>query len=49
MAAKRTGWTRGFIQGVIDSELDFPVLDNRIFVHVSPELDDYGYELPEKP
>ncbi|MFN4327650.1 MAG: hypothetical protein ACK4FF_02135 [Limnobacter sp.] len=46
-AAGRIKWKRGYIEGVIDSKVDFPTLDERIFLHVSPELDDLSYELPQ--
>jgi hypothetical protein len=44
--AGRISWKRGYLEGVIDSGIDFPVLDENIFVHVAPELDDFQYELP---
>ena len=46
VAAGRIKWKREYLEGVIDSGIDFPVLDENIFVHVSPELDDFAYELP---
>jgi hypothetical protein len=46
VAAGRIKWVRGYIEGVIDSGIDFPTLNGTIFVHVSPELDDDQYELP---
>jgi len=47
VAAGRIKWKRGYLEGVIDSGIDFPVLDEKIFVHVAPELDDFTYELPK--
>ena len=46
VAANRIEWTRGYLEGVIDAEIDFPVLDNDIFVHVAPELSPNTFELP---
>lgn len=48
VAAGRITAEQGYIGGVIDSELDFPVLDKVIFVQVDPTLDDNAYELPSK-
>ena len=48
VSAGRITWKRGYLEGAIDSGIDFPVLDNSIFVHVDPELEDYGYQLPPK-
>ncbi len=45
----RIKWKRGYLEGVIDSGIDFPVLDEKIFVHVAPELDASAYELPQNP
>lgn len=42
----RITYVRGYLKGVIDSEMDFPVLNGRIFVQVEPELDGFNYELP---
>ncbi|NOT65331.1 MAG: hypothetical protein HOP06_04750 [Methylotenera sp.] len=47
VVAGRIKWKRGYIEGVIDSGIDFPTLDEKIFVHVEPELDDLSYELPQ--
>lgn len=47
--AGRIEWKRVYLEGVIDSEIDFPVLNAKIFVHVAPELNDLAYELPENP
>ena len=41
-------WKRGYIKGVIDTETDYPIFDENIFVHVDPYLDDYDFELPHK-
>ncbi|MCY1224067.1 hypothetical protein [Achromobacter veterisilvae] len=46
-AADRIKWKRGYLEGMVDSHIDFPVLDENIFVHVSPELDGHGYDLPQ--
>ena len=46
-AANRIKWKPGYLEGVVDSQIDFPILDEDIFVHVSPELDGYGYDLPK--
>lgn len=48
VASGRVTSERGYIGGVIDSELDFPVLDRNIFVHVDPTLDDYECRLPSQ-
>ena len=45
--AGRIKWRRGYIEGVLDSGIDIPVLDEDIFVHVDPELDDWSYDLPQ--
>lgn len=42
----RIKWKRGYIEGIADSGIDFPVLDENIFVHVDPDLRDWGYVLP---
>jgi len=46
----RIKWKRGVLvfknDPQIDSELDFPMINEDIFVHVAPELDDLSYELP---
>lgn len=47
VATGRIQWKRGYLEGVIDSETDFPVLDENIFVHVAPELNDCAFELPQ--
>ncbi len=44
--AGRITWKRGYLEGVVDSGIDFPVLNGNIFVHVAPELNDMGYDLP---
>lgn len=46
VAAGRIRWKRGFLESIIDSGIDFPVLDEDIFVHVAPELDNFMFELP---
>lgn len=46
VATGRLKWKRGYLEGVIDSGIDFPILDENIFVHVAPELNDYAFELP---
>lgn len=48
VASGRVKADRGYIGGVVDSELDFPVLDRSSFVYLDPTLDDYAYELPSK-
>ena len=48
VAADRIKWKRGYLEGVIDWGIDFPVLDEKIFVHVAPELDDFAYKLPNE-
>lgn len=45
--AGRIKWKRGYIEGVIDSKIDFPVLNEEIFVHVAPELENLEFELPQ--
>lgn len=45
-AAERIEWKRGYIEGAIESGIDFPVIDGDIFVHVDPELRDFGYQFP---
>lgn len=47
VAAGRIKWKRGYLEGVMDSGIDFPVLDEDIFVHVAPELDDDDFLLPD--
>lgn len=47
--AGRITWKRGSFEGVMDSEFDAPVLDESIFVHVDPELKDWGYIVPQGP
>lgn len=49
VTAERIKWKRGHLEGVIDSGIDFPVLNEKIFVHVAPELNDLAYELPKNP
>ena len=44
--AERIKWKRGYLEGIIDSRIDFPVLDENIFVHVEPNLQDWEYVLP---
>ena len=45
--AGRIKWKRGYIEGITDSGIDFPVLDENIFVHVDPDLQDGSYVLPQ--
>lgn len=40
---------RGFIEGVIDSGIDFPVIDKTIFVEIDFDLDDLEFSLPSEP
>ncbi|MEZ5542901.1 MAG: hypothetical protein R3F42_12800 [Pseudomonadota bacterium] len=42
----RIKWKHGYIEGIADSGIDFPVLDENIFVHVDPDLRDWDYVLP---
>jgi hypothetical protein len=49
LAAGRIKWTRGYLEGVIDSGFDLPVIDGSIFVHVDPELDPAAFLLPPGP
>lgn len=44
----RITWKRGYLEGAIDSEIDFPVLDEDIFVRIDPELDDLEVSLPPR-
>lgn len=44
--ANRITWARGFIEGILDSGIDLPVINNNIFVHVDPELQSDEFELP---
>lgn len=46
---RKITWVRGHLEGVIDSGINFPVLQGDIFVHVDPELDDFDYRLPSEP
>ena len=48
VAENRIEWKRGYLEGAIDSEIDFPVLDQDIFVHVAPELDEDSFQLPSQ-
>lgn|GEM_PF-1723008 len=43
----RIKWKRGYIEGIADSGIDFPVLDENIFVHVDPDLRGWDYDLPQ--
>jgi hypothetical protein len=40
---------RGYVEGVIDSGIDFPVYDKDIFVEIDFDLTDFGYSIPPKP
>jgi hypothetical protein len=40
---------RGFIEGVIDSEIDFPVIEKNIFIEIDFDLDGFEFELPSSP
>ena len=40
---------RGFIEGVIDSGIDFPVIDKTIFVEIDFDLEDLEFRLPSEP
>lgn len=40
---------RGYIEGVIDSEIDFPVFEQNIFIEIDFELEGFDYILPESP
>lgn len=40
---------RGYIEGVLDSGIDFPVYDKDIFVEVDFDLTDFDFTLPTKP
>ena len=44
--AGRVEMKRGYLEGVLDSQTDFHVLDDDIFITVSFELNDFEYELP---
>jgi hypothetical protein len=43
----RVKWKRGYFEGIMNSGKDFPVLDEDIFIHVDPELDNWSYDLPK--
>ena len=45
--SNRITWVRGFIEGILDSGIDLPVLDKKIFVHVDPSLKEDAFELPQ--
>lgn len=40
---------RGYIEGVIDSEIDFPVIEKNIFIEIDFDLDGFDFELPTSP
>ncbi len=42
-------YARGYIEGVIDSEIDFPVIEKNIFVEIDFDLDGFDYQLPSAP
>lgn len=43
---RRIIYRRGYIEGVIDSGIDLPTLDQEIFVHIDPALGDYSFDFP---
>lgn len=45
--SNRITWVRGFLEGILDSGIDLPVLDNEIFVHVEPSLQEDAFEIPQ--
>lgn len=44
--AGRVEQKRALLGGALDIGLDLPCLDGDIFVHIDPDLDDWGYEMP---
>ncbi len=42
----RIKWKRGYLEGVIDSGIDLPVLDDDIFIHLDPDLDNFYFTFP---
>jgi len=48
VAAERIDWKRGHILGIIETEIEIPVLNNNIFIHPAPDLRQHEYELPNE-
>jgi hypothetical protein len=44
----RIKWQRGFLEGIIDSGIDLPVLGDDIFIHLDPDLDNFDFTFPSK-
>jgi hypothetical protein len=42
-------YARGFIEGVIDSQIDFPVVEKDIFIEIDFDLEGFDFELPSSP
>ena len=48
VAAERIDWKPAYILGIIETEIEIPVLNNNIFIHPSLDLSEHGYELPNE-
>ena len=49
VASERIEWKHGYLEGIIDSGIDLPVINGKIFVHVDPDLGDFSFQLPKSP